>query len=386
MTVETANIVASASVSSVDFGVTYVETRRSYSGEAGYAKIKGVTDNPDAISLNDDVTASIGGERVFNGSLKKATQDTEGIITIEAYDILYDMHNKLVRLNTEEPRRSTNVLADLFNDAGIGDYVIADSSEFPNNDPPGHHQYGSAQAGDQLSSVVDTIAKRLGAVYWVDRNNTIHIEPFPQETALYDPQYIIEVNSGEDSENKNRILVTGGSKTSEFGLAASHVYSEVSPSSEARFDGQDEDDESNLETLQDNNIVTPKELDSRAMSGLLEQGRSRDAGSITIVGNTAVEIFDSVNVPQLTYSLSGSDQFQNVLSSGTYTVKQVTHLVNAQDGYRTELDLSPEHSSVAESILGSPVGLAGELVDIMTARMREEEDLLAGPTNEAQTE
>jgi hypothetical protein len=391
--IKTVDVVASAAVSSIEFGVTYAETRRSYSGSPGYAKVKGVTDQPDEIELDDRVTVSINEQQIFEGKLKKATQNKEGIITIEAYDALFDLKNQLVRLNTEEPRRSTLVLRDLFTDAGYsvvddldnaqpGSVYIAPGDEFAGGDPKGQHQYGSARAGDPLSSVVDEIAKRLGAVYWIDKNDVIRIEPFPEDASQYDPQYILDVNAGEDTEDKKRVLVKGGSATSEFGLAASHAYSKFSPSSEARFDDDEDTDESKTKTIQDNNIITKKELDSRAVSGALDEGRTQDAGTVTISGNTAVEVFDTVRVPQLTYNLTGNDDFQNVLGSGRYTVRQVTHLVDAQDGYQTELNLSPEHGSLA-SLISSD--LADQLAGIMEARMSDEAELLAGPTNESQT-
>jgi hypothetical protein len=379
MAIRTVDITATATVGTVEFNVTYIEVRRSYSGETGYAKVKGITQQPDAIELDDPVTVTLNGETLFAGSLKKATQDKEGIVTIEAYDMLFDVFNKLVKLTTEEPRFATAVLQDLYEDAdytivddpdvgGRGDVYIAPGDDFPGGDTRGLHEYGSGRAGESLASVTDQITKRLGGVYWVDKNGVVRIEPFPETAGAYDLGYVTEVNSGSETDEKKRVLVKGGSKTSDSGLAAAHTYNTFSPTSEARF-SDESSDEKDLRTIQDNNIITKQELDSRAMSGILSEGQKQTAGTVTISGNTNVELFDTVIVPELTYSLSSFEPFQNVISDGRYTVKQVTHTLDSQDGFQTKLNLTPEYGSTADIITGPASFIADQLTQFIESNL-----------------
>jgi hypothetical protein len=377
-----ADVEARANINGVDMRVTDIEVSRNVGPSANKAIIKGIADDIEEFEVDQSVTARINNGLLFTGKIDTVTENEKGIATVTAYDHLLDIQNKQVRLNINEPREAYNVLQDLLQDAGftvVNDYQSAvggpitqlvapdldfqsflqgpteltsvpiymePKSQLPAGDTKITNGFGSGKRGEPLSSAIKSLVKEINGVVWCDSQNVIRIETYPQHRTYRTP-YIIKLESGEDSNNTQRVVVKGGTPTGDLGPAAANMYSQVSHTSIAEFTDRDDGEE---RTLQDQNVITQQGTNAVANSEFYRSERSVDPGEITLVGNTSVELFDNVTIPDIEDAES--------LGGLTYTIKGIQHTVNAQDGFRTKLTLSPEPLGTFESYGGPGARLA----------------------------
>lgn len=375
-----ASVVIDGSVESV----TYAEVNRSVGIEAGHAKVKAVIEDTSSLSVGDTVVVRVNENVLFRGELQKAVEDGEGLIVIDAYDERLKLHNSSVVLNIEEPQSVFFILLNLLNDAGytVGDtpndvlgepdpVILTPKSSFPGGDSTITNGYGSGSSGEKFSQVVNDLVGKLNGVIWVDTDNILRIEPYPEHNS-YIARYILEKNSGNDTTDIERVIVSGGGATGTDGLAASHVYNQVSPRSELTNDDKESGGGEKI-TIDDQNIVTQNTANAVATSEYYRNGRSITAGDVKMVGNVDVDVFDSIKVPSIQReptvtseffrktTLTGTRAFEkaDAIFDNTYSVKSVTHTIDATEGFTTLVEFSLEPGD----FMGATSGVAGALRD-----------------------
>jgi len=363
------DVTASATISDTEMRVTYIEVTRSIGVGANQATVKGIVDDVGSIELDDTVDVQVEGERVFLGLLKEAKQNEEGIVEITAYDQLVGILNKQVRLNVIASRRVYTVLIDLLRESGytvgndldtVIDNDVDDRVYMPEERDmitPGallSDGFGSGNRGEPLSRALRQLADVMHAVVWVDRNNVLRIQPYPEHNR-YEANYIIQVDGGSDASGTQQIIVEGGTPTGSLGAGASSIYSETNHRSVAERENEDGE----IRTLQDQNVITQEGTDSLASMSAYRQGRQRTPGTITIVGNTSVDLFDVVEVPQ--------NEETSPLAYGEYSVKQVQHVVGPQDGFKTTLTLSLTPEQQLENVEGKVEDTVAQFLDTVSA-------------------
>lgn len=362
------DVSSSAYVEGAEMRVTDIEVNRTIGTTADQATIEGIVDDVDNLELNQGVEVYVNGQKIFTGELQKAVQDEEGLVTMDVYGPLLEFHNKNVLLNTDREQNAWVVLVDLLDDAGYyvttryGDALdhenpvfIENQSEFISGDVTITAQYGSADRGEILSTVVEDLITKLHAEIWTDRNGILRIEQYPRHRS-YEARLITELNSGEETTNTERVVVKGGSPVGDLGPAASHVYSQSSHTAVVERGDTGEGVE---KTLTDQNVVTKEGTDSTASSEMFKSARRSSPGDIKLVGNTDIELFDIMEVPQFEYT--------SPLSDKKYMIKSLRHTVNASDGFTTKVTFSDEPTSLLEALTGS----AGDLGSLFGARIND---------------
>lgn len=367
------------------FRPTYVQVERTNGTSTAHAKVKGIMTQPDELSNDDIISVYVTddpdveqNQLMFRGRIKKATQNNEGVVTVEAYDARYRLRDELVLSNTDL-MYSSDFAAKILEDAGFtvvrdgdpedvspGLAYVAQPEEFFGDDTQSKHKHGSGERGDPAIPVLEKLAKKAGGVFWVDKRNVVRFEPYPN-VDRYEVRYIIEIEPGEDSVATNRVLVEGGGAAGDLGLAGSSVYNQVSLNSASELPTGDDDGPNVKEgeiVVKDRSSITQRETDKRAVGEMLAQSNKATAGTIRISGNASVEPFDIVRVDNLEAKfgadLTQFSPFVSDLLRNEYTVKSVTHTIDLQEGFTTDLDLTPAHKEILEIIEG-PAGYLGDL-------------------------
>lgn len=382
----TADVRATVDIEGTELSPTHVETSLITGPTAGTAKIEGYSDDPSSLELDQIVKVYMGTNdetgrtvqnKVFDGQVKKVTQNEEGLLTIEAYNELVNLHGKSVRYTNEEPLPAYEVLTDVLSDAGYipatsysfassgGDFKaahIVPPGDIPGDVTVGKQAYGSGLRGEPLTNVLADLATKLGCVMWVDTNNVIRILPYPEHRS-YEVKYIIELNGGDNAVNHNKVLVQGSTPSGDIGPAASNIYSQKRTQSDAQSGSGDEKEF----RYQDNNIITQEEANRVAASNQFSRQMAKNAGEVTVVGNPEPRLFDVVSIPALrqqeSYDTTADDQQTEQFDDTVYGVTGITHVVDSENGYETTLELGPEPGESAASINGVAGALANELTD-----------------------
>lgn len=404
---------------SFNIRLTEVEVERTASRSAGVATLKGIVDKkeniPTDLGAYVDVYTAVedsrdpwnenlsSQEQIFNGQIVKVTQNEEGLIVVEAVDVFRELINERVKLETEQPQYSFNVLLTLLAeskpfiattgtlgsatrqkpfvdsslsqtsrpDINTGGGSLPDPSEGLStvqsvNNVLGQQRYGNyrhpwrfglSDRGLPLVDALQDLVDSLAAVMWVDKENTLRIEPYPQNRSEWDIPLITEVDAGEDSKNANRILFEASGLES-GGVGKAFVHPQTSHTAESDIQQPNQDSPSAPElSLKDDNVSTEEEADIRSYQEGIRSEQNRDLGTVTIVGNPEIELYDHVVVPEIEYDFSARQApVKNTVQSGIYKVKGLTHKISGSDGFLTTIKLSPP---VSESYQDVDPGNAG---------------------------
>lgn len=388
--IKNVSVRARADIEGVTIDPTYIEVGRELGPNAGHAKVKGFASDPSQIQLDQEVRVYIGtsldadpdeSTLLFVGKIKKATQEKSGKVVIKAYDKIADLHNVQVRLNTDTLLSALTVIQDLVSDAiadknvdiialGRDEPARTDTNAIqirtPNfTDTVGEiafekFNYGSEKRGAPLTQVLYDLSNKIGCRMWTDKTGVINILPYATEYASYSVPFIKEIEAGDDTVDKNKVIVQGGYASSSLGPGASYVHSQSTPRSTASVD--DEKEEELEYTIQDDNITTASTANKTSFSAQFDMEMSKDSGEITIVGNAVPRILDVVEVPELrneAFFTATSDQDAasaagaeraaverelGVYGDGRprYAITSITHVVETQKGYTTQIGLGPD--------------------------------------------
>jgi len=379
----THRIFARVDVDGVSLAVTEAEIELTRGVTANYAEIVGWTDSPGEIELDAPVTVTINDIDIFSGVLRRATQDEDGKVTLECYDLMVQLHNLEVKYNSSEPQGATTVANKLLTSAGItlaprpsdfdsGGAYIAAKSTFPRGDAAANRQYGSAKNGERLSRVLQDLARKLGGYLWTDESGMIRLEPYPTHDVYESPRPIKEIEAGEETTEKNRVIVHGGTPVGDLGKASQYVYQETSISSEITQD-DDETIAPGTLTVDDLNTSTQQEAENVAVATNLENTQVGEAATVTFVGMTAgpnpsaeIQPFDYIQMDDLRLNndvlLRGVSFYETVFGN-RYEVDSVVHTLDASNGYEVEVSLTPASSTALAGMTGPSASAASTFLD-----------------------
>lgn len=362
----TNSIRARAEINGVRIRPTSIEVEQTVgTSSAGTATVVGLMKDPSFLKLDQKIEVYVrvsvpdGDEvenKIFTGTVKKATQDKEGKITIEAYDVRQFMNNTKVKYSLNKPQSARVVLDDVLSDAGIENYTIANN--VPGGTTVGKNEYGSGRGGTLVSKVVGDLATKLGSRVWVDKDNILNIKPYPNHKE-FTARYIKNISAGDESINSNKTLVR--SKGSDGSAAETYIYNRIKNTSTAKRETDSSSSESDEErefTIDDNNIITQDEADRVAASQQIDQEVARDLGEITIVSDPRPDLFDVVNLPDLRtgdrYQITNetvTDEMMSQFLLNGYIISGISHKIDSTEGYTITLDLGPNPISQIESLL-----------------------------------
>lgn len=339
---------ADVEIEDVSFDPISIETNVTSSWTSNNATVKGYVNDESLLERNQVVSIYVNDSLIFSGRIKRATQDSEGIITIESYDRWVDIHNKTVTLHTEEPRQLTVIAVDLFSDAFGADTVaplasdpdtlppdsiyVEQGDNFPGGEVWAKKSWGSGSSGESFTNVLIEIANGMGGVLWTDARGVLRLEPYPGYTT-WTAENIIEAEVSSDineSSEVTEVEVASGSGAIGNNPAQAYVYSRVSGYGRAQIRRDDDTDEGETVTIHDNNIDTQREANARATSELVNERLKAHNGELTTVGDTGPRPWDKMRVPQ-------NDRLP--LAEGTYTVASVSHTIDVNDGWKTTFKL-----------------------------------------------
>lgn len=372
MSIAVQDVSAWVEVNGAGFRLKSAEIERDTSRTIGKAVLKGFPEDIESIVLGADVDVFIAtesstkpwaedlsaSEQVFGGYAHSLKQDEEGVITLEAYDASQTIFDKTVKLNEEGSIYTDAVLIDVMREAyGTVTQDLSGASKRtpyvapPDDLTPGNlsiqqrpWQFGSADRGEPLINVIDALTTSLGAEMWVDRRGVIRIQAYPEYTPWETP-FVTEIEAGEETRNAERIIFQGNPVSQDLGQAGSFVNQQTSPESGTRIAPDGEEPEAPEKTIVDRNVTTQEGADNQSFNRATEEDQRRDYGTVTIIGNPELELFDHVIIPQIDFEIidgaMSTTTLENRVQRGEYKVDGITHTVNSEDGFLTKVNLSP---------------------------------------------
>lgn len=371
-----------------NFQLKSIETTRRVGREIGQAVVKGIPEEPpesaeDYPPPGADLEVFIATEsstepwsedlnssrRVFYGEIMTAKQSKDGVITYEAAGMADVFLRKKVKLEVETPTYTHAVLKDLLEDEFDTVYnnledatpyqpYLADPDEFVGNyQRP--WRFGNAERGLPFIDAIEDLLNSLGGEMWVDRDGVIRFEPYPDHRVWRTP-LVTEINSGESTRNKSRVIFEAGGGASELGAGAGYVQSQTSANSAADIQrNSDEEPEAPELTLGDDNVSSQEEADQQAFNAAVSEDQKRDLGEVTIIGNAEIDLYDHVIIPEVEYTGEDGLTIDNEYQSGRYKVNGIIHKVDASNGFLTTIELSPPiDDSYKRCVVASDAGFS----------------------------
>lgn len=363
----TQSVEAWAEIDGVDeFKLKSATVERETGRTTGQATVTGLIDDidnlPFAAYIEIYVSASeIGGSsgsgiQIFGGRAHSAKQKEDGTIKLEAYDARVQLLEHTIKLDTGDPQYPDTILVDLMEevygtvvrdrrDAGRFTPYVAPRDEFLGGNYAAPWRFGNANRGEPLIDAVEDLVATLHGKIWVDKDGVLQVTKYP-EYDEWEVPFITEIDAGEETRNAERVIFEGTGAASELGQAGSYIHTQTSPSSAVGISPISDDEPNAPErVLSDDNVVNQEEADDRAVAETVRQDQNRNMGSITIVGNANIELYDNVIVPELDFEYAGSldltDTTKNSLHAGKYKVDGLKHTIDSEDGFLTQIQLSP---------------------------------------------
>ena len=402
-TIATQNVEVRAEVGDTDFRVTAATVTRGTGKTIGSAEVKGllynekrgvVTNNSeleDTFQKDAEVRVFVTAKSeinpeettrdlladgvIFSGRLDSVKQNEEGIITVSAYDTRHRLQNINVQFVTETeigPRKAIELLltGGEANDSAYDSitsnladaqmkkpYVSANLGRNEDVEPVRQWEFGTTNRKESLISALNHVLGATDAEIWVDRNGILRIESAPERQPWETP-LITEVNAGEDSRNASSVIVEGGNTASQLSIQSQYLSPEQTATGEAEITADQR--EAPEKEITAPGAITREEIDNRAMREAKRQQQQRNMGSVTIIGNAEIDLIDQIIIPDsLEYDLSditGQDTSEideaadGNFFSGKYKVDGLTHKIDAQNGFLTEIQLAPSLEQTYEEI------------------------------------
>jgi len=284
-------------------------------------------------------------ERIFTGTVTKVSENNERIVTFEAMDKRYQLNRNMVQLDlNEEGATSVAVARNLLENDQMGWRQIRDF-QFDLNLDDREVRTNESWGMDNHETVYNVLQDLAYHESWaldIDKNNVLHITDFP-EHSKYDGSSmppIVDWESGDEDTEKDIIVE---SKYDESGLG---IYTPMAstPNSEEPVEGV-----GSKITL--NNVYSRSAVDKARVSEIVDRSMMLDSGIIHCLGDPKIEPYDEIKLDK-----NAVDGF-SAISEGEYMVKEVTHIINNEEGYILELELGQNPRELIEEFAGNAGGV-----------------------------
>jgi len=289
---------------------------------------------------------------VYTGNVTDVTKNDKGVVTIECLDRRLLLNRSTVTVDTGQSLATTDEIVQnlLGDDLGLTegepdvpvseqpdvDFIVDVDGIFNNFEPSKVNVHYGTSRPTPLINVLTDLAKREDCALWIDRYNVIHFERTPPLRVLNDVPAIIEFNAGDTNRDRTSVIVD--SAYDETGLGAFSFTASSSSSAQTSPEGGDNLPEG-LRLRDDNNIGTRTDPEKRSTSQFVSDALSSDIGDVKTTGLPGLEPYDLVAIKDPPDELSHLDQVQ-------FTVKTVTHKVDAKNGFTTKIGLGEDLESL----------------------------------------
>lgn len=311
--------------SGITFHPTEIEVKTSRYSKAAKILVKGLTDNGEVPDNLEAMDAVVNGTLIGRGVINSAWKNEEGLVTAEAYDGVRRMKARKFKHNYsnnaeggenagEPPRK---VAEDIFKKAGV-QFEIHTENQFA----PRHRQNIPEGALDDLNininfnyhcaEAMKTLCQHSGAVWYFTEENT-GIYTYNANNVLHNVEGILRDDSGEQEMPYTKVVVYGSRSNPASGLAAMDIVKGTAGGGNRVY-----------ETTV-NSIHNDHQAQVLAEEIMLEFRRQQSAGKIKMVGNEHIRPLDGIHIPDY----AGGEE---------YLVGGVTHRINNDDGFITEID------------------------------------------------
>lgn len=348
-------------------GLTEAEITRPAGIGGSEAEVKVIVDDPEPFKIatlpgiSVDMYVNIYDERVFTGEIIKVTQNHEGVLTLIAQDARRDLLTYTVRLDTPgKGIPSTKLIRNLLIEDGPFDEANVSIGFGGNQEPDRGEGHLISRQGDAFSGfdypvnvrlnvghdyqptlyqVVKSIAKEQHAYAYIDKYNRFHFKPLPERMA-WEPELITEFNAGDNSDDTDQTIVEAP-RADLLGGTFGHQYinSESVTASAEKTSGNS----SRRTRIRDQNLQSVESANNVAVDNQLLNSLSTHSGEFTVVGHPTPIPFAQVRLNDLPEWAP--------LPEDTYTITEITHRINASDGYLTDVSVGQDLASVYESIV-----------------------------------
>lgn len=353
-------------------GVTDVEVIRPAGIGGSETEIKAPIEDPSVLNgitvpgVRFELCVDVYDVRVFTGEIVKATENEAGLVTITAQDARRDLMSYTVRLDTPPNGiPSTKIIHNLlvedgpfnrsdvkFGYKGPGTGVEEPGDEYPSKfpsksptdfvgkeDPVNVRINIGNGARPTLYKVIKDIAEVQHAYPYIDEYNRFHFRPIPTVN-VWEPEHIIQLNAGSSDSNRDRVIVEAP-RTDLMGGTFGHQYAN---SKTTQSEAKSKSGSSNKATLlKHQNLTSVESAENAAVDSLVGQELSTESGNVKTVGFPVPVPFDQIELTNLPDHTN--------LPEGTYTISEIKHKINADNGYTTEAKLGKDLESIYESII-----------------------------------
>lgn len=297
-----------AFVNSAAFDVIDAKLVKSWHTEAGRLELTGVWDENFVPSSGDSVEVEVNGVPFFTGDAKSVNVTEQEEIEIVALDLT----KKLLNRKVTEAFTSAAVITIV---RALVDYIDEDVKI---NATDEEFIVGTISYTDvPITKVLNEVTKRTNTVWYVDRTNTLNVTKPQVRIWKLDGDFVGEtpgVNADEMPYQK--VVVTGQSPASEFGQEAAHLFTIDNPTATA---GNGEP----VYNYTSNQIRTEGEAKAVAQAIYDKFRRQAATGTLNVIGQGEQFLpYDVMRTPD----------------GDSFSIKKMTHDINSDDGYVTEIE------------------------------------------------
>lgn len=290
------------------------------------------------------MVVKVNDEWVFTGIINLIKQNEEGIITFEAVDSRMILNQYTVRLDTsEDGAYSTQIVEELL----VNDGPFAPSDVIIDvDDPVTIKDTWGADHRPTLREVLKQIKKADAATVYIDSQDRIHYSDVPP-TNYHDNLQgrVTALDAGDSKDTNERVIVEGPGVSNMLDIGwnkpqTGQGSTRAEASSRDHGDGEEPVENATLE--QHHNVRSKEQANNAAVSEWMGSNLVKDSGTIELAGVPHVTPWDTILLEDI-HDLAP-------LSEGTYGVQEVKHIINTDDGYKTELKLTEDLKSLFDRV------------------------------------
>ena len=289
-------------------------------GAAGYI-LRGLTKNAERPERNARTQLSINGEPICAGPVYVSDVDDENVVTFEVFDVQRRLNIEKFTQSYVDEQPST-VARDIFKTAGVK--FSADTLDIPplyDDFVEFTHHFKNVT----FTKALNTFALAVDGIWYVDGQNRCHFEmssnsPFEH----YDLERVLEFEEGQVSVPWKTVKVIGRAPAWE-GEHQEHMMSSEPVVGYAPIPKRMREEP--VYEYESNEISTVNTAQLVARGIFRNFKRQRGKGSARIVGDARLRPGDSVTLPSF-------------FDKENYGIKSVTHTVNDEKGFTTEVDFN----------------------------------------------
>ena len=287
-----------------------VEYKSSRYNEAALTTLKIVADRyPEQGEI---VSVSINDTTIASGYVDVSKPTSDGLVAIDAFDTVRPLKQGSVTADFDQiPLENVVTVVCAFADVEPAAIKLENNPEIT-----------ATYEGRRIASVLDTLAARVRGVWFTDPSTPTARPVFTDGVSFtptrHDIEYILEdTDAGLQTAPYDGVRVIGGAKRSN---GRTNTLTKNPVTATAGDTGRG----ARVYRYENGSIMSNKEAKRVAHKHLDSFEMQQGTGEIKLVGNEAIQPFDSVTMP-------------DNLGSAEHLVSEVTHSANVSDGFLTTI-------------------------------------------------